>query len=260
MSKQTLPALQSTEFGQAEAMSRRRHRFRPIACISCAKMFTPTGPLVRQCPACATITKQCEQCKNPFSFKSLGPVNNAKRRFCCNTCAAKWRNAQPGRTERFNAWMDGKRGVKLRGRKSPESAARMKANNPMNRPDAVAKMRSALTGRTFLARGGNGKPTKPQTLLAEALSLPMEFVIETAGVKDRFESLPHCYKVDLASPKHKLAIEVDGNSHKTKLWKFLDARKTAVLNALGWKVLRFWNQEVMDNPARVIASIRRSML
>jgi hypothetical protein len=41
-----------------------------------------------------------------------------------------------------------------------------------------------------------------------------------------------------------LAVEVDGATHKTKKWMFLDRRKTSVLGSLGWTVLRFWNKEV----------------
>ena len=129
----------------------------------------------------------------------------------------------------------------------------------MHNPEIAEKVRHALRGRTFLARGGNGSTTKPQQMLADALDLPMEFAIVTAPVKGMFESLPHCYKVDLASPEHMLAIEVDGNSHKLKRWRFLDARKTAVLNALGWKVLRFWNEEVLTDLNQVVTTIRRSM-
>lgn len=106
-------------------------------------------------------------------------------------------------------------------------------------------MSAKLRGRTFLARGGNGKTTIPQEMLAAALRLPMEHAILTEPVKGQFPSLPPCYKVDLADPSRKLAIEVDGNSHRTKKWKFLDRRKTEILQALGWSVLRFSNEEVL---------------
>ena len=96
-------------------------------------------------------------------------------------------------------------------------------------------------------------------MLAEALGLPTEHSIETAPVRGQFESLPNCYKVDLASPEHRLAIEVDGKTHRLKKWQFLDARKTAVLNALGWSVLRFTNEAVMADLDAVAAEIRRSM-
>lgn len=129
----------------------------------------------------------------------------------------------------------------------------------MRDPAAREKMRRSLRGRTFLARGGNGTLTEPQQRLAQALGLPMEYAIITAPVTHRFPSLPHCYKVDIADPERRLAIEVDGRTHKLRKWRFLDQRKAAVLSALGWSVLRFSNREVLqDLPAvleRVAASI-----
>jgi very-short-patch-repair endonuclease len=54
--------------------------------------------------------------------------------------------------------------------------------------------------------------------------------------------------VDLADPAVKLAIEVDGETHRTAKWKALDRRKEAILAFLGWSVLRFWNEEVRRDP------------
>ena len=110
-------------------------------------------------------------------------------------------------------------------------------------------MRRSLQGHTFLARGGNGKPTKQQITLAKTLGLltTMEYAIPTAAVRKQFKSLPNCYKVDLAYPEKKLAIEVDGKTHRLRRWKFLDRRKTSVLNALGWSVFRVTNEEVDNN-------------
>ncbi|WP_120010890.1 endonuclease domain-containing protein, partial [Teichococcus vastitatis] len=65
--------------------------------------------------------------------------------------------------------------------------------------------------------------------------------------------------VDLASLEHQLAIEVDGHTHKQRKWRFLDARKTAVLNALGWRVIRFWNEQVLADLDAVVSEIRRQM-
>jgi very-short-patch-repair endonuclease len=83
----------------------------------------------------------------------------------------------------------------------------------------------------------------------------MEYVIETKMVRGMLPSLPNSYKVDLADPSVKLAIEVDGASHKTRKWKFLDRRKTQVLEALGWFVLRFWNESVLEDTETVVAEI-----
>ncbi|MFW6074554.1 MAG: endonuclease domain-containing protein [Chloroflexota bacterium] len=114
----------------------------------------------------------------------------------------------------------------------------------MRDPETKRKMVESLKGRTFLSRGGNGAPTTQQSALAKATGLPMEYPIRTAPVAGEFDSLPKCYKVDLADPDVRLAIEVDGKTHLLKKWRFLDDRKTAILNALGWQVLRFTNEEV----------------
>ena len=112
-----------------------------------------------------------------------------------------------------------------------------------------------MSGRTFLARGGNGTLTRQQEAVAKALDLPMEYVIPTGPVKECFKSLPNFYRVDVADPSLMLAIEIDGATHNTKKWKFLDKRKTEVLNALGWSVLRFSNQRVDSELEAVLREI-----
>ena len=253
------PAPPITKFGLKMATSKRAFSPQTIPCKSCQQDFTQDRHCQIICATCSAVTKPCQQCGNPFTFKWVGETNNAKRRFCGNVCAATWRNSQPGVLDRFNKSLEGIRGVVLKGRKSPESSVRMTKNNPMKQPKALAKMKAALKGRTFLARGGNSQITPEQQTLADLLGLPMEHAILTRPAWGEFPSLPNCYKVDLASPDHMLAIEVDGNTHKLKKWKFLDHRKTSVLNFLGWRVLRFWNQEVRDNPQKVVEAIRLSM-
>ena len=144
----------------------------------------------------------------------------------------------------------------VRGKPNPVASARMKANNPNANPAWKKKMSKLMSGRTFLARGGNGKLTPQQVAVAMALGLPMEYAIPTGPVKHQFKSLPNSYKVDVADPSQKLVIEIDGWTHNTKKWKFLDKRKTEVLNALGWSVLRFSNQRVDSDLEAVLKEIR----
>ena len=54
----------------------------------------------------------------------------------------------------------------------------------------------------------------------------------------------------------KIAVEVDGSSHRTKKWRFLDARKTEVLEALGWRVLRFTNEDVLTNLGSITSKLK----
>jgi len=61
------------------------------------------------------------------------------------------------------------------------------------------------------------------------------------------------YIADFCAPKRKLIIEVDGGGHLEQ--EEYDNERTAFLQSKGYKVLRFWNNEVMqdiDGVMRVI--------
>jgi very-short-patch-repair endonuclease len=62
-----------------------------------------------------------------------------------------------------------------------------------------------------------------------------------------------CYIVDLACREAKLAVELDGSQHLGAADD--DAARTAFLKSLGWRVIRFWNSDVTDNPEGVAAAI-----
>ena len=205
------------------------------------------------------VTKHCDQCGKEFSFRSSGKKNNDKRRFCGTSCAAKWRMAQPERKELMKEYMPrmwAAAAATWRGKPHPGASARMKTNNPNQTPEWKEKMSKIMSGRTFLARGGNGILTPQQETVANALGLPTEYAIPTSPVKHQFKALPTCYKVDIADPTRMLAIEIDGRTHNTKKWKFLDQRKMEVLGALGWSVLRFSNQRVDSDLEAILREIR----
>src|SRR5690606_41376568 len=59
--------------------------------------------------------------------------------------------------------------------------------------------------------------------------------------------------VDFASHRARLVVEVDGGQHSGAV--AADAARTVVIGGEGYRVLRFWNNEVLDNPdgcARVL--------
>lgn len=138
-----------------------------------------------------------------------------------------------------------------------KSSERMKTKNPMWMLGVKEKMIQSSKGKKFVVRGGNGSLTAPQKKLHNATGLKLEHPIVTAGVKHMFENIPNSYKVDLACLERKIAIEIDGNSHNGIKQKTLDKKKDAVLTALGWKVLRFSNSEVLnglDHCVKIIMS------
>jgi len=62
------------------------------------------------------------------------------------------------------------------------------------------------------------------------------------------------YIVDFCSSKHKLIIELDGIQHRDQ--EAYDAERTAYLETVGYRVIRFWNSQVMNNMDAVIKAIR----
>jgi very-short-patch-repair endonuclease len=65
------------------------------------------------------------------------------------------------------------------------------------------------------------------------------------------------YVVDFYCPKAKLIVELDGNHHADPEIKKYDSERTVFLESLGFKVVRFWNNEVTNDMRSVIDSIRR---
>ncbi|KUM23386.1 hypothetical protein AU467_33795 [Mesorhizobium loti] len=51
--------------------------------------------------------------------------------------------------------------------------------------------------------------------------------------------------VDFACPTKKLIVEIDGSQHARAEASASDAARTAKLEALGWTILRFWNDDVI---------------
>jgi very-short-patch-repair endonuclease len=60
------------------------------------------------------------------------------------------------------------------------------------------------------------------------------------------------YFCDFASHSLKMVIEVDGGQHADNA---ADDRRTAYLNSAGYRVLRFWNHEVLKNLSGVLTAI-----
>ena len=59
--------------------------------------------------------------------------------------------------------------------------------------------------------------------------------------------------VDFVSLGHRLVIEVDGSQHIENAAE--DAARTEWLTQRGFRVLRFWNDEVLRDTQQVLASI-----
>ncbi|MFG6656444.1 endonuclease domain-containing protein [Scandinavium sp. M-37] len=61
------------------------------------------------------------------------------------------------------------------------------------------------------------------------------------------------YILDFACCEARLVIELDGGQHEAQLG--YDRRRTQFLNQRGWRVLRFWNNELWENEVAVLERI-----
>jgi hypothetical protein len=150
------------------------------------------------------------------------------------------------------AWVTRDRSERMARTNRQYASPRMRTRNPMARADARERMRATLRGRGHRppVQGGNGPGlTRPQALLLAALPATWAAEVVVPVGLGRGQGFPTAYKLDLADAGARIAVEVDGHSHKTMQAQGRDAMKTAVLEVLGWRVLRFQNQEVLDNLA-----------
>jgi len=101
-------------------------------------------------------------------------------------------------------------------------------------------------GSTTRARKLRREPTEAEKLLWRLLreAFPEAHFRQQVSIRQYF--------ADFASHRAKLVIEADGGQHDAES----DATRTAVIEADGYCVLRFWNNDILGNPdgvAEVIA-------
>jgi very-short-patch-repair endonuclease len=65
------------------------------------------------------------------------------------------------------------------------------------------------------------------------------------------------YFADVACPSRKLVIEIDGSQHMTQI--DADERRTAALGRHGYRVIRFWSNQVLQNTDGVFRVIQEEL-
>lgn len=134
----------------------------------------------------------------------------------------------------------------------------MRTQNPMFDARVREKVGKTLHQMQHkpVVQGGNGRgPTRPQQMLAQALGWDkLEYVI-CPGSKMIAQGYAHHYKIDIANPELKIAIEVDGNSHCTLERQMEDIKKEVLLRSLGWIVLRFTNGQIEKDLKRCVQMV-----
>jgi very-short-patch-repair endonuclease len=75
------------------------------------------------------------------------------------------------------------------------------------------------------------------------------------GLHFRRQSRIGSYIVDFACRKARLVVELDGSRHGEADALSYDEERTAFLNRRGYRVIRFWNHEVIKDRTRVVDAI-----
>lgn len=77
-----------------------------------------------------------------------------------------------------------------------------------------------------------------------------------AGFKFRRQVTIGPYVADFACIERRLIVELDGGQHDAGA----DAARTSYLEGLGWRVVRFWNNEVVENFEGVLEVVRAELM
>jgi len=100
------------------------------------------------------------------------------------------------------------------------------------------------------ARGLRRQQTEPERILWNKLrSLQLD------GFKFRRQHPIGEYIVDFINLERKLILEIDGGHHNEEQIQEKDEKRTKWLEGEGYRVLRFWNNDVLTNTEGVFLSI-----
>jgi len=83
--------------------------------------------------------------------------------------------------------------------------------------------------------------------------------LQLDGVKFRRQHPIGNYIVDFVSLDRKLIIELDGGQHNEEQVKEKDAQRTKWFESEGYKVFRFWDNDVLSNTEGVILLIQEAL-
>ena len=97
------------------------------------------------------------------------------------------------------------------------------------------------------------RPTDAEQLLWRYLRMK-----QMEGLKFRRQQPIDNYIVDFVCFENRIIIEVDGGQHAAESNK--DRERDSYLRQFGFKVLRFWNNDVLQNTNEVLEIIRENCL
>lgn len=98
---------------------------------------------------------------------------------------------------------------------------------------------------------------RKQTTPAEQKLWAYLRLMRADGIHFRRQYAIGSFITDFCAPRRKLIIELDGSQHLEQ--EQYDEERTKYLESQGYKVLRFWNNNVMNNIEDVILAITQTL-
>ena len=124
---------------------------------------------------------------------------------------------------------------------------------PQDKIFTADKKQYAKLGLKERARGMRHEPTPTEAKMWQLLRG------NQLGVKFRRQHSIDHYIVDFVCLTHKLIVELDGPGHLEPDQADYDQGRTAYLMELGYRILRFTNEQALNLPKRVLATIKANL-
>ena len=243
-------------------------------CLNCGKILTYKQLRMGQRFCCYPCAKEyrhkkfaesitlynCNICNKPLTLDQC----NRGIKTCSAKCAYQYRrikygyNVSPEALERIKQKCSERSKELWKNEEFRNKVKiRMTENNPSHNPEVIKKALQTKEKNNNLhvwkgQRGGNGKISNAENcLLSFCTSLGFLYnkAIATSTIRKQFpnEHYGNNYKPDFTNFDIKLCIEIDGDTHNSPKVRELDKKKEFCLSLLGYKTIRFTNQQVFED-------------
>jgi very-short-patch-repair endonuclease len=154
---------------------------------------------------------------------------------------------------RGEGWGEGEKVLRFKSKRGELATANMQPSKPAKTKTKTFNKQTQYKTDPELAQNLRKRSTDAEKLIWKHLrNRSLE------GVKFRRQQPFGPYIVDFLSVEKKLVVELDGGQHADA--NCGDAERDAYIKGEGYEVLRFWNNDVLQNTEGVLETIRLELI